>query len=399
MLSTSGCETVRKATPIDPRITFNSISTVGLWLLLGIALPSVGLATPNALWWSRLWSPVFPSAIHSSLVVSRRRPHSTASLARFRPQLLGGRSMTYCESSSVLDAPFDAHCHIHLVPGDPALQSLGPNLLQGVGLMSTRPADWDACDAMAALLQRERALPHVVRGYGVHPWHAHEVGAAPQGLAEREGSGAPDAWVDSLRGRLLADLHSVVGEIGLDAPWSPPGLKLTRTFPEPQSSVFRQQLALAAELCRPAILHAVQAWGPLMEALETQASSPHGLPTCLYFHAFSGKVGVVSQLLGLERRHNAAAARQKGPSFGPTRIYFGFALGVNRRSPKTPEVIRAVGLERLLLESDQSCATPMLGELRGMVAAMAEALGVPQAEVVRCTAANARRCYGLAADG
>lgn len=62
------------------------------------------------------------------------------------------------------------------------------------------------------------------------------------------------------------------------------------------------------------------------------------LPTKLYFHAFCGKVGVVNSLQGICTKY--------------TEVYNGFAHVINARSTKTKSVLKHIGIENIMLESD-----------------------------------------------
>ena len=87
-----------------------------------------------------------------------------------------------------------------------------------------------------------RTLDREVPFYGFHPWQA-------------------DANVDlaALRDHLLADPAAGVGEIGLDR------LK-TKAIPNCQRELFARQLAIAAELGRPVVLHGAKCWGEVVSA-------------------------------------------------------------------------------------------------------------------------------------
>ena len=327
--------------------------------------------------------------------------------------------------------PFDAHCHVHLQPSDAGIAVLGQGAVSGAALQSTRPLDWDDCAAVARALEAGGEGVRVVRGYGVHPWYAHQV-AVPEAppAPTPDAAPAPSApWLTALAQRLVADPTAFVGEIGLDGPWVPPAEEWypnpdsnrprypnpdpapprdrpgpASTFPDPQRPVFRAQLALAAAYGRAVSVHAVQCWGALQEDLRAQAAAPAGLPPAVYLHAFGGKAGVVPSLLAIERQYNAGVARERpaadrGAAPGPTRFWFGFAQCINCRSPKTPDVIRAVGLERLLLESDREGAGPVPAELAGMAEIMAQSLNVSVGQVLAQTARNAALCYGLQPPG
>ena len=108
-----------------------------------------------------------------------------------------------------------------------------------------------------------------------------------------------------------------------------------------QRRAFEQQLLLAAELQRPVSIHVVKAWGDLLDSFDTvrelmkqkymleekegatdtslskRRKKPKQLllPPKIYFHAFSGKAGVIPSLL---------AACDKG-NVPREDVFFGFA--------------------------------------------------------------------------
>jgi Tat protein secretion system quality control protein TatD with DNase activity len=66
------------------------------------------------------------------------------------------------------------------------------------------------------------------------------------------------------------------------------------------------------------------------------------------------------------------------------------------RSKKTTDVIRKVGLERLVLESDHEDAALVAGSIEASISFIAEALQVERDEVIQKTSENAFHLYGLA---
>jgi Tat protein secretion system quality control protein TatD with DNase activity len=82
----------------------------------------------------------------------------------------------------------------------------------------------------------------------------------------------------------------------------------------------------------------------LAKVQKQNQSNHHKLPPRIYFHAFGGKAATVTQLIkSLEK-----STKKKSN----TKVYFGFAPILNFASPKTIEVLRTVGLERLVLETE-----------------------------------------------
>jgi Tat protein secretion system quality control protein TatD with DNase activity len=108
----------------------------------------------------------------------------------------------------------------------------------------------------------------------------------------------------------------------------------------------------------------------------------HQLPPKLYFHAFGGKVGTIPQLL--------ASCSSK-----TTQVYFGLAAVINFRSPKTADVIRAIGLDRLVLETDQEDAALVYESMQRGIQYLAQALDVTEEEVIAKTTRNAMDFYGI----
>ena len=135
---------------------------------------------------------------------------------------------------------FDTHAHYDADRFDSdrdALLSAMPGV--GVGLVLDPGCDLPSSHAAAELAER---YPHVYAAVGVHPEDCD--GFQDEDLTE--------LWQLLERPKVVA-----IGEIGLDYYWedNPP-----RAF---QQTVFRKQLALAAELDLPVIVHDREAHGIL----------------------------------------------------------------------------------------------------------------------------------------
>ena len=284
--------------------------------------------------------------------------------------------------------PFDAHNHVHMGPASPVEALLAPSdsstptvALSGMALMSTHPRDWGRVRSLAAELPSTHPRVKVVPCFGVHPWHLHEV-TPDDWESSGESSESLPRWVQAMEEYLMATPNSIVGEIGLDGFHFDPITKVLVSPMEKQLEAFRYQLELAARLERPVSIHAVQCFGPLMETMSRLKKSRHGLPPKTYFHAFGGKSGTVDQLLAL-------CGRDIG------RVYFGFAPVVNFRSPKTADLVRKVGIERLLLETDHEDAARVPESIKDGIQFMAKALDCSFDEVVERTTYNAFAFYNL----
>jgi Tat protein secretion system quality control protein TatD with DNase activity len=315
--------------------------------------------------------------------------------------------------------PFDAHNHVHMGPTNPlyALLSspktigtvvdivdseaereqrvaagLARPSLSGMAIMSTTLSDFPVVSDLAQRLPSEASgFTKIVPCYGIHPWFLHEL-TTDDWIESDSGIGTGDSWprwVNDLKAKLMAEPHSIVGEIGLDGFHFD---NVTRELTSPmdlQVKAFRYQLELAFQLKRPVSIHAVQCWGPLMEALSTVKRNQR-IPPRVYFHAFSGKEATVDQLLGL------CNDKLQPPSVVPAaRVFFGFAPVVNFRSPKTANVVRKVGIERLVLESDHEDSRLVSDSIQECIEYLAAALEMTSEEVVDRTTRNAFRLYNL----
>ena len=319
--------------------------------------------------------------------------------------------------------PFDAHNHIHMGPSEPIVAVVNKEvpsepLLSGVAIMSTHPKDYPTVSELQESLPKACPGLRVVPCFGVHPWWLHElteedwkpipivptesihdlpvsgIGAAAAAATTTTTTKTGErttrpAWVVRLEERIRTNPLSIVGEIGLDGfHFDPKTGDLTSSIEE-QVKAFELMMGVAVRQDRPVSIHAVQSFGPLMESLSRLKKKKNkknknglGLPPKMYFHAFGGKEGTVDQLTAL-------CGRKQGS------VYFGFAPVVNFRSNKTFKVIRKVGLNRLVLETDHEDAGLVLHSMEEGIRLVAEALEESEERVVEVTTRNAFDLYGL----
>lgn len=204
---------------------------------------------------------------------------------------------------------------------------------------------------------------HEVAFHGLHPWQAAACADIPAALA-------------GIRARLEADPRAGVGEIGLDR------LK-AKTVPDAQRALFAAQLALAAELRRPVVLHGAKCWGEVVAACRPYA----GCIPAFLFHGFSRSAGLLPQIFALN-------------GF----VSVGSAL-LNDHAVNYRELVKELPSGRLLLETDAVCETvdgrsrivgaetPEDQEARvaRLVQALAALRGCAEAEIEAVVAANAVR--------
>ena len=200
----------------------------------------------------------------------------------------------------------DAHNHLHDVRLAPHRAAIFAEL-DRIGLAravvnGTREDDWEAVAALAA------EKPFVIPSFGLHPWH---VAARSAG------------WLDRLRALLDAHPHAGVGEIGLDRWIEGHDLAV-------QTGVFTAQLALAAELNRPATIHCIQAWGALWDVIRT-----HPLPARGFLlHAYGGPQEMTAGFI------------ERGACFSFSPHF------LHERKTAQREIFRALPADRILVETD-----------------------------------------------
>ncbi len=223
---------------------------------------------------------------------------------------------------------FDAHSHL------PQPGRAEPDHWRVV--CGTHEADWGAVLAHAA--GNAKVIPML----GLHPWFVDE--AAP-------------GW--ELRLEALLRTHRCgMGECGLD-------FSRQAADRAAQERAFRTQLRLAHTLGRPVAIHAVQAWGRLLDLLREA-----GVPTAgALVHAYSGSPETAQVLQGL----------------GVYLSFSGDLLAPNR--PKPEEALRTVAADRLLLESDGTA------DLRQVFQAAAALRGVEPELLAAQTWENGRQCF------
>jgi TatD DNase family protein len=211
------------------------------------------------------------------------------------------------------DAPWvDSHAHLTLFPRAEVPAVLARAAEAGVGgvlVPASGPSD------LAAVLDLGASLaPRVVVALGVHPHEARALDAALKRTLER-----------SLRRPGVV----AVGEIGLDYHY----MSSPR---EDQLEALAWQLDLAGELDLPVILHNRESWADLEAMLAERAGRLRGV--C---HSFCEGVGEARRVVEL------------GLSVGVSgMVTFGWADHIRQAA-------RAVGAERLLVETDSPYLAPV----------------------------------------
>jgi len=200
---------------------------------------------------------------------------------------------------------FDAHNHLQDEQLAPDLKDILVSL-PGAGVVrmvvnGSCEEDWPQ------VLELARGVPQVLPSFGYHPWH----------VAERTAN-----WRENLV-KFLDATPSAIGEIGLDK-W------IKDSDFAAQEEVFVWQLRLAAARNLPVSIHCLQAWGKLLEHLQTNP-----LPRCGFvLHSFGGPRELIEPLAKLGAYFSLPG-------------YF-----AHERKDRQRETFKHVPRERLLIETD-----------------------------------------------
>jgi TatD DNase family protein len=172
----------------------------------------------------------------------------------------------------------------------------------------------------------------------------------------------------SLAGRRFAG----VGEIGLDFYWD-------RSFEKEQYHAFHQQIVWALHFDLPIVIHSRDSIEQTISVVrERQKGNLRGI-----FHCFNEDEGSAKQIVELG-------------------FYLGIGGPLTYKNSKLPGVLKNIGLENLVLETDSPYLPP--APFRGkrnessylvyVAEKLAEIKGISVEEVARVTSSNALRIFG-----
>lgn len=180
--------------------------------------------------------------------------------------------------------------------------------------------------------------------------------------------------IDLVEKELETGEYVAVGEAGIDLYWD-------QSMIEAQKEAFEKQIQLAEKFKLPVIIHSRNAFEETMEVIEkTNPSVP------LIFHSFTGNKNDVERI-------------RKGCN-----PYFGInGVVTYKNAPDLREALSAIGIDRILLETDSPYLTPVphrgkrndssyLVHIRDKIA---ESLSLPTEEVERITDKNASAVFGI----
>jgi TatD DNase family protein len=249
----------------------------------------------------------------------------------------------------------DTHAHLY----DPCFEAELDALMEraadaGVDKIFLPNCDLATVPPMMKLSARfpQRCFPMI----GLHPCYVKED---------------VEAELAGLKAYLEQQSFWAIGEIGLDFYWD-------KTFVTQQKAAFRQQIGWARAAGLPIVIHSREATTACLDIIESEGSGT--VPGIL--HCFSG----------------TAAEAERTVALG---LQLGIGGVVTYKKSNLRDVIRAVGIEHLVLETDAPYLAPV--PYRGkrnessyiphIAQVVAEALSLPVAEVARITNANAEHIF------
>lgn len=248
----------------------------------------------------------------------------------------------------------DSHAHLDFPPFDPDREAvIARARVAGMVAILNVGADLESSRASVALA---RQYDFIYAAVGIHPHDAETM---------------TPAVLEELRHLARCPKVVAIGEIGLDY--------YRDLSPRPvQRQAFADQLALAAEVGLPVIIHCRDAWADTLAIL--RGWSGRGV-----LHSYSGGPERLEEVLAL-----------------------GFSVGISGpvtfpNAHRLRAVVATVPLDRLLVETDCPYLTPE--PYRGrrnepayvwyVAGAIARARGMTAEEVAQITTENARRLFGF----
>ena len=253
----------------------------------------------------------------------------------------------------------DTHTHLYLEEFQPSpFDAVQRAIDAGVGLMVFPNVD---LTTIVPMKQLQSNFPeNVVMAMGLHPTEVNDNWRADLDVIEAELNSTT---------RYVA-----VGEVGIDLYWD-------KTFINQQKECLDVQLQWARDKNLPVIIHCRDG---LHEIIDVMKSRRENLPLCV-FHSFGGSV------------EDVALIREYGD------FYFGINGIVTFKNSKLRDVLPAIGLNRILLETDSPYLAPVphrgkrneSAYIVHIAAYIANVLGVSVDVVSEITTNNAKQFFAL----
>ena len=256
----------------------------------------------------------------------------------------------------------DTHCHYYLETFDADLEASVQRCVDnGISKIFLPAIDSETHDRLIALSEKKFNQPNfeILPTMGVHPCsiktedYEQELALALKHL-------------DS------GKKYYAVGEIGLDYYWD-------KTHIDLQVKAFETQIEWAIERNLPIIIHARESTADCIKSVRKYAGRVTGI-----FHCFSGNAEEAQQCIDLG-------------------FYLGVGGVVTYKKAGMKEMLPAIGIQNIVLETDAPYLTPVPHRgkrnepsyVKIVAEHVADALQLTDAEVERITTANAHKVFQL----
>ncbi len=252
---------------------------------------------------------------------------------------------------------FDTHAHYDDEQFDIDRERLLDSMEgRGIGNIVNVSSTYESCIQTLALAKR---FPFIYAAIGIHPTETGELDEEKFLQVKKY----------AMKPKVVA-----IGEIGLDYYWNEPE-------PETQKKWFIRQLELAKELELPVIIHSRDAAKDTMDIMkECKAEEIGGIVHC---YSYSAEMAL---------------------EYVKMNFYIGVGGVITfKNSKKLKEVVEAVPMDRIVLETDAPYLSPEPNRgkrnssvnLPYVVNEIAKIKGLEPSEVIRITEENARKAYRL----
>ncbi len=248
----------------------------------------------------------------------------------------------------------DSHCHLYLQEFKDDIEDVMKRAGDaGVQKFYLPAVDSGTTDAMFMLEQQYPGI--CLAMMGLHPCSVKEDYKTELALVKE--------WLGKRK-------FPAVGEIGLDFYWD-------KTFIKEQYEAFHEQISLAMANELPIVIHTREAMDETIAVVKEYEGKIKGI-----FHCFGGTVEQANEIISL-----------------------GFHLGIGGvltyKKSGLAEVIREIGLEHIVLETDAPYLTPVpfrgkrneSSYLKYISEKIAEIKGISVYEVAAVTSANASKIF------
>ena len=275
----------------------------------------------------------------------------------------------------MLKGVIDTHAHYHDAAFDGDRAVLIPSLFEeGIEAVVDVAAEKASLAAVLKLVKEQPAESAPHSGPGAAAERPRPVIFGTAGLHPDEVGDLDDETECMIRRMLLEPKIVAVGEIGLDYHWMVQPKDV-------QERAFRRQIAIAKEFGKPVVIHSREAAEDTMRIVREENAAENG---------------------GIMHCYSYAAEQAKDYA------RMGFYLGVGgvityKNGRKLRESVLAVGIDRIVLETDCPYLSPEPNRgkrndsrnLAYVVTALADLFGLPEEEVIRITAENARKVFHI----